>query len=260
MNKNYKPGLMRDVDKELVEKLNDEEKIKLTIDGYDRVSDDWDKTRQNFWPELISEVVKHIKPNTKILDLGCGNGRLIPEIEKLSSNNYNLVYIGVDPSKELIKIAEEKYKNLLMSQNKEDGNNKYELGVFNGMTLNNVENKENINLKDEDFDQVISIAVLHHIPPAKVVNWLREASRVVKDGSINIFTTWNLSESNYDLNENNDAVIGFVHHKNTRYVHHYNYEEIKNIFKEAGLKILDIKEIKRDSGMSNTFILSQKLL
>lgn len=248
MNKNYKPGLMRDVDKELVEKLNDEEKIKLTIDGYDRVSDDWDKTRQNFWPELITEIKKHIKPNTKILDLGCGNGRLATEIEKLNSESYNLEYLGIDPSKELIKIAQNKY-----------GRN-INLESFDGLTLNNNINKENINLENKSFDQVISIAVLHHIPPAKVVNWLREASRVLKDGSINIFTTWNLSESNYDLNENNDAIIGFVHHKNTRYVHYYNYEEIKNIFKEAGLSILEIKEIKRESGMSNTFILSQKLL
>lgn len=243
----YKPGLMRDADKELVGKLSDEEKVKLTIDGYDRVSDDWDKTRQNFWPELISEVIKHIKPNTKILDLGCGNGRLIPEIEKLNIENYNLEYLGTDPSKELIKIAKEKYSN-------------FKLESFDGFTLNNNTNKENINLEDEAFDQVISIAVLHHLPPEKVVAWLREAYRVTKPGSVNIFTTWNLSESNYDLNENNDAVIGFVHHKNTRYVHYYSYTEIENIFKVAGFKILEIKEIKRESGMSNTFILSQKLL
>ncbi len=248
MNKNYKPGLMRDVDKELVSILSDDQKISLTIDGYDKVSDDWDKTRQNFWPELISEVTKHIKPNTKILDLGCGNGRLVPEIGKLNTENCNLNYLGIDPSKELIKIAKNKY-----------GEN-VNLQSFDGLTLNNNINKENINLEDESFDQIVSIAVLHHIPPAKVVIWLSEVSRVVKTGSINIFTTWNLSESNYDLNENSDAIIGFVHHKNTRYVHYYNYSEIENIFKQAGFKILEIKEIKRESGMSNTFILSQKLL
>ena len=68
----------------------------------------------------------------------------------------------------------------------------------------------------------------------------------------------NCRKRNYDLNKNKDAVIGFIHHKNTRYVHYYNYEEIENIFKEANFKVLEIKEIKRESGMSNTVIIVQK--
>jgi ubiquinone/menaquinone biosynthesis C-methylase UbiE len=243
----YKPGLKRDVDKELVSKLSDGEKIQLTIDGYDKTAGEWDKTRQNFWPELICEIKKYIVQNInnseskneyKLLDLGCGNGRLISEIEKISKEeNYNIDYTGIDPSKELIKIAKEKYpeKNLQ---------------VFNGLDLKSFESKS--------FDQVITIAVLHHIPPEKVLEWLKEVNRVTRKNTISIFTTWNLGESNYDLNENKDAVIGFVHHKNTRYVHYYNYAEIENIFEKSGYKIIEIKEIKRESGMSNTVIIVQK--
>lgn len=228
----YKPGLLRDVDKELVRKLSDEEKIKLTIDGYDLVADNWDKTRQNFWPELINEISKYIKPHTKILDLGCGNGRLIKELEV-----FNIDYIGVDPSKELISIAKNKYPNKTLHK-------------FNGFDLKD--------FADQSFDQIISIAVIHHIPPAKIIEWLSEAFRVTRGNTISIFTSWNLGESNYDLDENKDAVIGFVHHKNTRYVHYYDYAEIENIFKEANFKVLEIKEIKRESGMSNTVIIVQK--
>ena len=255
----YKPGLLRDVDKELVEKLSDEEKIQFTIDGYDRVANEWDKTRQNFWPELISEITKHVikAPHSgalgenKILDLGCGNGRLIPEIAKLNKSNenklevpfikyaenYNINYVGIDPSKELIKIAKEKYPS-------------YDLRDYDGLVLSD--------FQDEEFNQVISIAVLHHIPPANVVAWLKEANRVTKTNTVSIFTTWNLSESNYDLNQNADAVIGFVHHKNTRYVHYYDYAEIRDIFEKSSYSILEIKEIKRESGMSNTVIIVRK--
>lgn len=258
MKSEYKPGLKRDVDKDLVNSLNDTGKIKLTIDGYDLVSSDWDKTRQNFWPELIDEIKKYIPKrdsslNTKILDLGCGNGRLIDEIEKLNNLDYKLEYFGIDPSKELIKIAIEKHKEKLSHENIN-----YKLESFDGLSLNNILDKENINLEDERFDQVISIAVLHHIPPSKVVDWLKEANRVTKKDTVSIFTTWNLNESNYDLNENKDAVIGFVHHKNTRYVHYYDYAEIRNIFNLSGYSILEIKEIKRESGMSNTVIIAQK--
>lgn len=255
----YKPGLLRDVDKELVSTLSNSEKIALTIEGYDRVANDWDKTRQNLWPELIYEIKKYIKPNTKILDLGCGNARLVPEIEKINNEflntldnklkiskenrpiseeaKHSISYVGIDPSKGLIKIAKEKYPS-------------YDLRDYNGLILSDFKNQE--------FDQVISIAVLHHIPPANVIDWLKEANRVTKKNTISIFTTWNLSESNYDLNKDNDAIIGFVHHKNTRYVHYYNNEEIKSIFKASNYSILDIKEIRRESGMSNTVIIAQK--
>ena len=263
MIKIYKPGLLRDVDKDLIAKLSDEEKIKLTIDGYDKVASDWDKTRQNLWPELIAEIKKYIKAplrgafeenQIKILDIGCGNGRLIPEIEKLNQENYNINYVGVDPSKELIKIAKEKYP--------ESENPNINILTFDGLTLNNKNSQVNfengVNFCDEQFDQVISIAVLHHLPPSKVIEWLKEISRVTKKNTISIFTTWNLSESNYDLNEGNDAVIGFVHYKNTRYVHYYDYAEIKYIFEESGYFVVEIKDIKRESGMSNTMIVVRK--
>lgn len=243
---NYKPGLLRDVDKELVSSLSDLEKIALTRDGYDRVAEDWDKTRQNLWPELLSEIEKYIIPKSKILDLGCGNGRLIKDI-----NKFEIDYTGIDISDALIKIAREKYD--------EHSFPKIKLATFDGLALNNKTNTANVNFDNETFDQVISIAVLHHLPPAKVIDWLKEANRVTKSGSINIFTTWNLSESNYDLNENGDAVIGFIHHKNTRYVHYYNHSEIKDIFTQSGFEILEIKEVKRESGMSNTLIIARKI-
>ncbi len=236
----YKPGLKRDTDKELVNSLDDTGKINLTIEGYDKTADEWDKTRQNFWPELIDGLRKYIKPNTKILDIGCGNGRLVKELEIL-----NIDYLGVDPSLELVKLAKIKNPNKLFQK-------------INGLELSNKKDPENINLEDKSFDQVISIAVLHHIPPNKVIAWLSEAHRVLKDDSTSIFTTWNLGESRYDLNENKDAVIGFIHHKNTRYVHYYDYMEIENIFKISNFKVLEIKEIKRESGMSNTVIIVQK--
>lgn len=242
----YKPGLMRDVDKQLVEKLNDREKLQLTIDGYDLVSDIWDATRQNFWPELLQEIEKYIKPNTCILDVGCGNGRLVTEIEKLNKQNYNLEYFGIDPSLKLIEIARNKYPV-------------YNFEVYDGININNIKLEKYLSTLDKNkFDQIISIAVLHHIPPTLVNEWLQNIFNITKENTISIFTTWNLGESNYDLNKNKDAVIGFVHYKNTRYVHYYDYNEIKNIFEKVGYKIMEIKDIKRESGMSNTVVIVKK--
>ncbi len=239
---NYKPGLKRDVDKKLVSELGDLDKIRFTTDGYDKIADGWDKTRQNLWPELEEEIIKYIRPDTKILDLGCGNGRLLPLVQKLNSEEYNIKYLGLDPSQELIKIAKNRYEN--------SNYHNVEFDTCNGLDL-----KDH---KDGSFDQIISIAVLHHIPPALIHNWLIEAYRVTKSGSVSIYSTWNLGESRYDLNENGDAVIGFVHTPNTRYVHYYNYDELRAAFTAAGYEVIEIKDIKRESGMSNTIIIVKK--
>jgi ubiquinone/menaquinone biosynthesis C-methylase UbiE len=247
---NYKPGLHRDVDKELVKKLSDEEKVELTIEGYNKIASVWDKTRQNMWPELQAAITQYIKPNTSILDLGCGNGRLYPLIQSLNEEkNFNLHYLGVDPASELIQIAKSKYEN-------ESHPKLFE--ITDGFSLNNKTKPSNLNLKDQEFDQVISIAVLHHIPESLIRDWLSEAYRVTKLGTISIFTTWNMFETNYDLDENDEAVIGFIHEKGTRFVKGYTNEKLKEIFTGVGYTKIELQEVKRESGMTNTLILAYK--
>jgi ubiquinone/menaquinone biosynthesis C-methylase UbiE len=214
--------------------MNDDELVKLTISGYDKIAADWHSTRLNFWPELLEYILKYIKPNTNILDIGCGNGRLYKDIGNRFKEN--ITYTGIDPSKNLIKLAKE---------NNPDTN----FEIYDG---------KNINYEDCYFDQIISIAVMHHIPKNKIIGWLTEAGRVAKKNSINIFTTWNLTKSNYKL-ENNSAVIGFMHYKDVRYVYNYNKEEIYEIFTKSNFKILEIKEISRESGMTNIVIITEKL-
>ena len=42
-------------------------KLKLTIDGYNKVADEWSASRQNFWDEL-KFVKKYLPLHNKILD------------------------------------------------------------------------------------------------------------------------------------------------------------------------------------------------
>src|SRR3989344_5484974 len=79
--------------------------LEQTKKSYNTIAKDWDRTRQTLWPSW-KDFLKYIKDGDKILDVGCGNGRLIKLFE-----NVNIDYTGIDNSEELIKIAKNNYPN-----------------------------------------------------------------------------------------------------------------------------------------------------
>ena len=78
------------------------------------------------FPEKIIKLV-NIKPNSKILDAGCGTGNLLYLLLK-QKKNLNL--IGIDISPEMLKIAKRKLKGktkfMLMPVEKINEKNKFD--------------------------------------------------------------------------------------------------------------------------------------
>ena len=70
-----------------------------TESGYDQMAEKFSGTRKNFWGDLAF-IADYIFDGDKILDYGCGNGRLL-EILK----NKKIDYVGVDVSQKLIDLA-----------------------------------------------------------------------------------------------------------------------------------------------------------
>jgi len=137
--------------------------------SYNAIAQDFDVARQTAWPEFES-LAPYIKEGTKILDIGCGNGRLYDYISskfKVQSSKY----IGVDQSEELIKIACKNYPDV----------NFQVADVFD------------LPFRDREFDVAAGIAFLHHIPSRELrVKCLKEIYRVLKPGGILFLTNWNL--------------------------------------------------------------------
>ena len=73
--------------------------LKLSQEEYDEFASEFSASRQIFWDEL-QFLKEHVHKKDRVLDIGCGNGRLIDLFE-----NENINYTGVDFSKKLIEIA-----------------------------------------------------------------------------------------------------------------------------------------------------------
>jgi len=113
----------------------------------------------------------YIKDGWKVLDLGCGNGRLINSLKDKKIN-----YLGIDSSKGLIKIARGNFPK-----------NKFEIMAM-----------ESLKLKDKSFNSVFAIASLHHLPTKKLrLQALSEANRVLKKDDYLFITVWNLWQPKY---------------------------------------------------------------
>jgi len=201
--------------KETVKQLR--EKVVL---GYDEFAKDWDTTRRYAWPEF--EMIKSkLKKNLKVLDLGCGNGRFFEICEKMG-----VEYVGLDNSKKLIELAKKNYPK-----------GKFLVGDALSLPFEN-----------ENFDLVVSFAVVHHVPAFdNQIKFMDEVARVLRKNGEFFVTTWNIFQPKYkryiwlnrlrklslrsDLGWN-DALIPFGEQKIERYVHAFTPDEMRKLLRK----------------------------
>lgn len=193
-------------------------------------------TRKHFWSDF-SFVVDYIEDGDKILDFGCGNGRLL-EILK----NKNIDYFGVDVSEKLIEIAREKYGN--------------ENAIFQ-----KISSLSSLAFLDNFFNAILSLAVFHHFPKKHSLKVAKELYRTTKPNGIVVVSVWNLWQTRFwknifglDVIFKKIFQIGkyqglgmkdiFIPFKNNnkqkifyRYHHAYTQKDLENILTKAGFKI-----------------------
>jgi ubiquinone/menaquinone biosynthesis C-methylase UbiE len=235
-NKNVFQFMKRKIVKEI---LNDNTKT------WNKIASEFDLTRKTNWPEL-SDLKEYVEPGMKVLDLGCGNGRLF-ELLKDSQIDYT----GIDNSKKLIGLARTKYTNQKL---------------LTGDALN-------LPFEDNSFDLIYSVAVLHVIPSKEMrLLFLQEAQRVLKkDGKI-VLTVWNLWQRKYSSRVVKSSLLKIIgkskldfgdlyipwQNKYQRYHHAITKRELKTLFKRAGFNIKTIKYLNRNKKKVNILVVARK--
>lgn len=122
---------------------------------WDRVA--WDKNCT--LPLPLAELTPHLDPASRILDYGCGYGRLAEQIWQVGCRRL----IGVDPSREMIRRGRQTFPHLDLRQ-------------AAGLP---------IGFPDERFELVLVAGVLTSIPEDEVQQAvIKEAHRVLSPGGI----------------------------------------------------------------------------
>jgi len=220
--------------------------IKKTKDYFDRNVESFSGSRSRIWPEL-NKLKKYTKDGEKILDLGCGNGRLFELFQ-----DKNVKYAGVDASAEFIKKAKERYGDYFI-----------------------VADAFDMLFPDGSFDSIWAIAFFHHIPSKQLrLKVLEEIKRVLKKNGKVVVTCWNLYQFHYlrillkftlrklfglSKLDFKDVLLSPKKIKVQRYYHAFTKKELKKLFQQAGFRVEELKYLKRNKKKTNILIIAIKL-
>lgn len=220
--------------------------LERTRQDYNLIAEQFSSSRRFIWKGL-EPLYHYALPKDKVLDLGCGNGRLLQIFKEI-----DIKYTGVDSSEKLIEIAKKTYPNAIFQ----------------------VADALHLPFPNNDFDKIFSVAVLHHIPSKALrLQFLEGVKKVLKPEGLLILTVWDLyrwrgwklilkfsilkllGRSKLDFKDI------FVPWGKTcqRYIHCFTNKELKNLVEKAGFKIKETGTLKMPEGKeTNIYLVAQK--
>lgn len=191
---------------------------------WDKIAPEW-----NSYKEIPAQHTQEFLKTTsgKVLDLGSGSGRHLSKIKN------GKMYL-VDFSDEMIKLAEEKSKKL-----------KIPAEFF-------VAELTKLPFEDNFFDFAICISALHCLQPKEHKKAIQELYRVLKKGGKAEIGVWNFQSKRFNQKRGKEKMIGWTD-KGNRYYYLFEEDEIHNLFKKTGFKILS----SNNSEMMINFIIQK---
>lgn len=205
------------------------ELLNIVKRNYEEIAGQFSEARKRYlWPELI-KLSEEIKNGQKILDVGCGDGRLLRAFKYK-----DIDYTGIDASEKMIKIAKEKFSGT-------------------GYKFLTGDILELSGFPKINFDYVFCVAALQHIPGRDLqIAALKQMKNKVSENGKIILTIWNLwSQKKYRklifkffllklIGKNKmdfgDILFDGFGGKSQRYYHAFRLGELKKIIKKSGLK------------------------
>lgn len=209
--------------------MTEDELIALNQRSYNEIADEFQASRPEIWPEL-KYFSKLVQKGDRILDLGCGHGRLIKLFEQTTID-----YHGFDLSRNLIESARQKYPEFSFR----------------------VGDARRLPYQDSLFDSVWLIALLHHLPEAAAARVLSEAVRVVKPGGRIIITVWQPDRISFWQKLNRNSFLRQWGDRALIYYHFFSLRGLKRVVLRSGALIEEAGFLKRGR-RRNCFIVAYR--
>lgn len=199
---------------------------------YDKIALGFSQTRNHSWPEFRLFDF-YLRDNIALLDLGCGNGRLLEYLGR--KNLRNVRYIGLDISKMLLEEARSLHPG-------------YKFLQADMMELPLPE------VPPFSQDVVCAVASFHHIATRRArIAALKNINMVMKDDGVLILTVWNLWQPRYrkhiakamlrsllrfGTSDPFDTFVPWGKEKIPRYYHAFLPYEMRSLLKKAGFELV----------------------
>lgn len=203
----------------------------MTVD-YNDFAKTFSNSRKNMKWEEIEYFISFLswKKDLKILDVWCGNARLLWELKKHQLDISD--YLGVDLSSWLLEEA----------KNNHPENNFQELNMLDINTLHN------------NYNVIFLIASFHHLDNLdNRLSVLRQIHNLLEDWWIVFMTNWSLN-SNLNQDKYKSSMIEWSENDygstdysikiwtNHRYYHCFTLEELTYLFKQNNFEIIENRE------------------
>ncbi len=140
-------------------------------DAYNAIADHFADTRSRQWEEVRFLIEHTVRPGEKLLDIGCGGGR-VAEI----CDDCKVEYVGVDLSEQMIERSKKEFPG-----------KEFHLADMQFLPF-----------EDGSVDHIIAVASFHHLPDeATRLRALSEMARVVNPGGTIMLLNWNLLQPRF---------------------------------------------------------------
>lgn len=213
---------------------------KKVKDDYNQIAQEFSESRQFPWKDF-ERFKAYFRADFKVLDLGCGNGRLLTFLKKEGYKSY----LGIDQSGELLKQAKKAHPK---------------------ETFIEADMSDSLPLKQK-VDAIFAIASFHHLPTQDQLKALKNWKNVLKPGGYLFMTNWNLHQKSFWpllLRSFVFPSFGFRgvlvpwQNKVMRYYFAFTKRRLARLLSEAGFTVL-VNDYTRD-GTSATLFSGKNIL
>jgi ubiquinone/menaquinone biosynthesis C-methylase UbiE len=124
------------------------------------------KTESNI---LMRNILSFNKADLKVLDVGCGTGRMLETVFNSKKYGKDIEYHGLDSSREMLKVIKKEWNNVTLKKG----------------------DAEKLPYEDNTFDLVFTFHLLWHLPNKLQLKIIKEMKRVCKKGGLILFDVIN---------------------------------------------------------------------